>query len=216
MNDKNNKSKKANRTANVLESLKEIGSATAKSFTSDLIAEGSKDFMRQMLGNQRFPRIPQAPRSGELIPGENIRIDEVLSGEDEENKRLKEQLAFERNMRLEEKALVDEKSRELQLEVHALMQEVVKLTQVTPKLAREVQVAALQAPVNPGIYHIIFFEKLIEFIKSFRERIENASIWLQSANKRAAKKNGTFWDQYQKHGGRRLLSSEDYSGRSAG
>ena len=51
-------------------------------------------------------------------------------------------------------------SNELKLELHVLMQELSKLASVTPKLAQEVQIAAFQAPVNPGIYHLVFFEKL--------------------------------------------------------
>jgi hypothetical protein len=213
MNDSNNKKKQVRR-ANVLESLKDLGNSTTKSLTNDLLAEGSKDFMRQILGNQRFPRFPQTPRSGEINPGENVRIDEVLSGEREEKQKLEQQLSFERRMRDEEKALLERKGNELKLEVHALMEEIGKLAQVTPNLAKEVQIASIQAPSNPGIYHVIFFEKLIEFIRSFREKVEDASIWLHAANKRAAKKG--FWGQYKKHGGRRLLSGEDYSQRSAG
>lgn len=215
MNDKGNKSKKQIKRPNPLEALKDIGSDTAKSFKNDLLAEGSRDFMKQLLGNQRFPGFPmQEPRSGEIAPGEAMKVSEALSGEREERKKLEEQLAFERMMRQEEQVLFEKKGRELQLEIHAILEEVQKLAQSTPQLAQEMQVAAIQAPVNPGIYHVIFFEKLLETIRSFRQKIDDSVVWLQTANKRAQKKG--FWGQYQKHGGRRLLSGEDYSQRSAG
>ena len=78
-----------------------------------------------------------------------------------------------------------------------------------------IKIATLQATVEPGVYHIIFFEKLLSFIKSFRKKISQANLWIQSANKKAAKRR-TFWGQVAKSGTQRLLSSEDYSQRSAG
>ncbi len=199
MNDNNPKNKKQVRTANILESLKDTSGVAP-----------SKDFMRQLFGRQ----VPEKKYSGELSPYGGVEIDSILSGEQEKNQKLEQQLALERNLRQEEKALVDKKTNELKLELHVLMQELSKLASVTPKLAQEVQIAAFQAPVNPGIYHLVFFEKLIEFVKSFREKIEDANLWLHNANKRAEKKN--FWNLYKKHGGKRLLSAEDYSQRSAG
>src|SRR5690606_8340143 len=119
------------------------------------------------------PRFPQQPRSGEISPGESMNIQEALSGEREEKKRLEEQLAFEKMMRQEEKVLYEEKSRELQLEIHAILEEVQSIAKVTPQLAQEMQIASLQAPVKPGLYHLIFFEKLLEAFKSFRKKIDD-------------------------------------------
>ena len=68
------------------------------------------------------------------------------------------------------------------------MEEVVVLADTTQDLGAEVKVAAMQAPVEPGIYHVIFFEKLLEFVRSFRKKIEEASVWLYASNKRAQKK----------------------------
>src|SRR4030065_534669 len=63
--------------------------------------------------------------------------------------------------------------------------------ETTQDLGQELQIASMQAPVEPGLYHVIFFEKLLEFLKSFRKKIEAGSIWLQATNKRAAKK--IYW-----------------------
>lgn len=212
MNDNNNKKPRQVRHTNVLESLKDIGGSTTKSFKEDLIKEGSKDFMNQLFGTK--PASWGKSYSGEIAQGENLEIDQVLSGERESNQKLEHQLAMERRLREEEKALLESKGNELKLQLHALMQELAALAKATPKLAREIEIATIQAPTNPGIYHVIFFQKLLEFIKSFREKVEDASIWLHTANKRAEKKN--FWNSYKKMGGKRLLSSEDYSQRSAG
>ena len=87
-------------------------------------------------------------------------------------------------------------------------------TENTQELAEEVQIATMQAPVEPGIYHLVFFERLLEFIKSFRQNIGQAKNWLQSSNKRAQKKN--YWANYKKHGGKFLLAADHYVSRSAG
>jgi hypothetical protein len=110
--------------------------------------------------------------------------------------------------------MIERRSNELKLHLHALMQEVLALAKSTQSLGEKVEVAAMQAPANPGIYHIVFFEKLIEFLRSFREKIENASIWLATSNKRAEKKN--YWAMYKKKGSSFLLAPDHYLQRSAG
>jgi len=209
--DKGQKSKlqKQMRRQNVLEALKDIGSGTSQSLKKDLLEGTSKDALDQIFGF-REPKKYQA----EMAPGESVEFDEVFSGKYEENKKLKDQLALERRLRDEERALIERKGNELKLQLHAIMQEVVALAQSTQDLAQEVEIAAIQAPANPGIYHLVFFERLLEFITSFRKKIENAGHWLSAVNKRAYKKN--YWSIYKKHGSKFLLSPDHYLQRSAG
>ncbi len=177
---------------------------------NELIGETSKDFMRELLNlknsNRKF--------SGEIYPGENVAFREVISGEREKNLKLEHQITFERTLMQEEKVLIERKTNELRLTLEAIRQETQKLANATPKLIQELQIAAMQVSVNPNAYDVFFFERILEAIKSFRERSENASVWLHTANKRAGRK--TFWDQYKVSGGKRLLAAEDYNGRSAG
>jgi hypothetical protein len=196
--DSNSKNKKhQSRQGNIIETFKDVGQTT------------SRDFVSQLFGAQ-----PRRRYSGEILPQEQVTMDEVISGEQEKKRDLQIQLSLERTLRAEEEALKDKKIKELQLTIHALMQELASTSTATTQLSTELQVAAIQAPVNPGIYHVFFIEKLIEYIHGYNKRIENSVVWLQALNKRAAKKG--FWSQYKMHGGRRLLSAEDYSQRSAG
>jgi hypothetical protein len=203
------KAQKILRQQNVLESFKDIGSSTTKSIKRDLINESSQDFLRELLGTR-----VEKKYSGDIEPGEAIEMGEVFSGKREEAEKLKGQLALERVLREEEKRKIEEKTGELRLQLHALMQEVYELAKTTQGLGDQVEVATMQAPANPGVYHIIFFEKLLEFIHSFRKKIENAAVWLQGSNKRAEKKN--YWAIYKKHGSKFLLSPDHYLQRSAG
>jgi hypothetical protein len=203
------KNLKAIRRQNVLESLKDIGSGTVGSLKRDLLEGGSKDLLDQIFGNRTNKKY-----SGEISVGESLKIDELISGEHQEKQKLEGQLSLERQLRQEETILVEQKGQQLKLQLHAITQEVVALAQSTQDLGEEVELAAMTAPSNPGVYHVVFFEKLLGFIKSFRKRIESAGIWLHATNKRAEKKN--FWGLYKKHGSKFLLSPDHYLQRSAG
>lgn len=211
--DKNQKTKAAKfvKRVNVLESLKDVGSTAQKNIQEELLKGTSEEFLKQLFGQKEEKKF-----SGEIIPGETLEFNEVYSGQREENEKLQKQLNYERNLSNEEKGLNERKINELRVQLQALMQEVHNLAKVTQKIGEEVEVASMQAPANPGVYHLVFFEKLLEFIQSFRRKVENAEVWLQASNKRAERKN--FWGTFvsKKGGTKFLLSSEHYITRSAG
>jgi hypothetical protein len=206
----NQKNIKNLRQPSIIEGLKDIGTSTAKSFKKDLLSEAPNDFFDQILGR----RPPARNYTGEITPGESVEFNEVFSGKRAEEEKLKAQIALERRLSEDEKRMIEKKGNELRLQLNALMQEVLVLAQTTQDIGEEVEIAAMQATANPGIYHIIFFEKLLEFLKSFRKKIESASLWLHSSNSRAEKKN--YWASYKKHGSKFLLSPDHYLQRSAG
>lgn len=203
------KSKKPLTQANPLEALKDLGTGAAKSLKEDLIEKTPRDFMDQLFGPK-----PQK-YSGEIFVGESLEIREIMTGEHEEKQRLRAQLTLERSLRLEEQSHINKKTNELKIQLKTIQEEVLILAQNTQGLSKEIQIATMQAPIEPGIYHLVFFEKLLEFIKSFRKKIEEASVWLHSTNTRAAKKNA-WGARYKKHGAKYLLSGEHYLSRSAG
>lgn len=205
-----NKKRPLPRTDNLLEALRDIGSDSFDTLKRDVFEGIPKDFTRELLGWER----PKPKTTGNLMPGQTLRLEEALIEEREENKVLRAKLAQEQRIRQEDQSLMAKKSQELKVELHALTSEVVQLAKTTQGLSQQVEIAAIQGPANPGIYHIIFFEKLRSFIASFRKKIENASLWMQSYNSRAKKKS--FWGQVSKSGAKRLLSPEDYNQRSAG
>lgn len=198
-------------TDSLLESLRDLGHDSASSFGDDVLKGIPESFFSQMFGVEK----PKAKASGELNPGQSIEIAKVLEDQKQENKVLRAKLAQEQRLRSEVETASLEKGQQLKVQLQAVVQEVSALASTTAELSRETKIAAIQAPANPGVYHINFFEKLREFIKSFRQKIQGANLWLQSSNKRAAKKRG-FWGQVGKSGAKRLLSQEDYMQRSAG
>jgi len=205
------KSGKNIKRVNVLESLKDVGDSAQKSIGEDLLKGTSEEFFKQLFGQKEEKKF-----SGEIDPGESLELNEVYSGQREENEKLKKQISYERTLSSEQKNQTDKQLNELRIQLHALMQEVGELAKVTQNIGENIEVATMQAPANPGVYHLVFFEKLLEFIKTFRRKIENADVWLQASNKRAGRKD--FWGTFtsKKGGTKFLLSQEHYIARSTG
>lgn len=175
---------------NVLEALRDIGTQAATTLKDEVF------------------KITTEPERGRVSG--DIRAGESVSFSKNEHKKL----TFERHLFEEEKSQLEKKTQELRLQLHAIIQEIKALAASTQKVSEELKIATMQAPVEPGIYHLIFFEKLFETLKSFRQKIENASVWLASVNKRGQKKN--YWASYKKQKGSFLLSAEHYVQRNAG
>ena len=211
MADKTSKQKalKQIRQTNVLEALKDLGGSTSKTFANDVLKESGAEFMRQLLGLRA-----RTKASGELERGQSFEPAKALTGEFQKEQKAHKQVRFERRLLEEEKAAIEKKNNQLKLQLHAITQEIQAVVTSTPKLARQVEVASLVSSVDPGIYHLVFLEKILEFLRSFRKKINNASDWLMATNKRTNKRN--FWNQYKVQKGQALLNPETYSQRSAG
>ena len=205
---KNQNKSGGQRATNVVEAFKDLGSSTANSLRHDLISKMPQDLMEQLLGEQ------SKNRSGELFPGTSAELSGGTNREYKKESNLQMQLTFERKIFQEEKNLIEKRTNELRMQLKVLTDEVVLLARSTQNLSREVSIAANQITAEPGVYHVFFFERIIEFIRSFRNKVENATLWMGSANKRAEKKN--YWSKYKKHGGKFLLSADHYLTRSAG
>jgi len=198
MNDQKKKQAQTQTKQNLVESLKGVGTQIPQ------------DFLRELFG---FPQV--TPKvSGEVRAGESLDMQELLSGKAEENKKLKAQLNLERNLAAEERRLAEEKIGKLRVQLQAIITEITKVAAGAKELSDEVAAATIIAPVDPGVYHLNFFEKLLSFVQSFRKKINLAVTWLHSTNKRAEKKN--YWARYKKGRGSFLLAPDHYLQRSAG
>lgn len=211
-----NKNKRNIQTKNVLESLQDIGSGFNQSFKNDLLKGGSEDFMRQLLGRNFVPR----KISGEMRPGESMRMDDAYSGKHEKIMEENRQLKFLNHLRNEESQLVARGAQELKFRLNALQQELVTLVTTTSDLSQDVQTAAMEVETttNATEYEIGRVERMIKFVQSFRIKISNSKVWMGESGKRKNKKN--FWNQYKKKGSgggaSHLLNADHYNQRSAG
>lgn len=212
MTDKNQKAKlqRQIKTKNVLEAINEIGSSVVNTAKDETKAV-SDEFFRQLLGQQKKS---QEKKSSVLSAGSAMNMSEVMSGKDEKNKKLQDQIFFERRLHNEEKSETQKKLQELRLRLQAIQTEASKMIATTASLSQEVRNAVLGNVVDPSEYQINFFEDIIKLISDFRKKIDGAVVWMQGQSKRSEKKN--YWSQYKKKGASFLLSPDHYSQRSAG
>jgi len=187
-------SKKKGISDNFLEVLRELGEGTIDT-TVD-----------QITGRKR---------SGELKPDETIELEQFARETVEREKFTQE---FEQEilgLRHREKLVYTKEQQEIKLQIKAIQDELKKLAESTQGLAKEVEIAAKQVPVEPGVYHLTFFEKLRQIIIQFRQRIEDSRTWLAASNQRAKRRN-YYWSQVKKSGTKFMLSAERYMSTSAG
>jgi len=204
------KAKKYPQYANPLEAFKDLGRSTSNSLKKELVQPMGRDFVEQIIG-----RKIKKSYSGEIMPGESLEINDVYSGKRKEFEESEKLLQYEQKLVKEEKLLIERRTNELRIEIKSIHEEIVKLAKVTPRLSREVDIAAFQAPISPSTYEVFFLKQIFNFIKSFRQNVEEASYWLSRHNKRAATRN-KWGANLKKHGAKYLLSGEHYLQRSAG
>ncbi len=198
------------RTKNVLEAINEIGSQVVDTAKNEVKAT-SDEFFRQLLNQQKQEK---QKKTGELPMGQSLQMNEVMSGQQEKNKKVEEQMFFERRLFNEEKQTTGERLNELRLRLQAIQTEATKMVASTANLSQEIKIAVMQGASDVSEFQINFYENIIKTMMEARKKIDNAVIWMQGQNKRGEKKN--FWSQYKKKGSSFLLSGETYSQRSAG
>lgn len=145
--------------------------------------------------------------SGTLRPNESFSIEDLKAAE----KQGERQAEGRFSNRLEQERLVFLRSENNKnTQIQQILSEIAQLAKSVGEFGKEVEVATLQAPINPGIYHSNFFAQLRRFMLDLKKQVAESKHWLATANARAAKQKGYFWGQAQKSGTKFLLSSERY------
>lgn len=187
---------------NFLEKLRELGEDLGDSVAQDVI-EG----IPSTAADQIFDR----KKSGTLRPNEALSLDEI-----KEREQFRRPLSREFfRVRQEERLVFKQEEQKTRLQIKAIQEELKKLAESTKDLAKEVEIASKLEPVEPGVYHLNFFERLKQAIIIFRKNIEDSANWLNLFNQRA-KKRGYYWSQVRKSGTKFMLSAERYTATQAG
>lgn len=189
-------------TDNFLEKLRELGDDLGDSVTHDLIEGIPSTALDQFAGRKK---------TGTLKPDEAISLEEIR-----EREQFRQQLNREFfRIRQEERLVFKQEEQKTRLQIKAIQEELKKLAESTKDLVKEVEVAAKLEPVDPGVYHLNFFERLKQAIILFRKKIEESASWLSLFNQRA-KRRSYYWAQVHKSGTKFMLSAERYMATSAG
>lgn len=189
-----------------LEAFKDLGTSTV----SEFVDQGRKMFTDDVPASFGF--------KGDLSPNESFSLSDLKKaesmGERKAENRLGPQLSQQRE---QERQSMLRQEQQVKMQITAIQEEIKKMAKSMGDFAKEIQVAAMQAPVNPGVYHQNFFASLRTFISNMRLRIQESRNWLAASNARASKKGkGAYWSQAQKSGTKFTLSSERYMVTSTG
>jgi len=133
----------------------------------------------------------------------------------EKQKREKDYQFFERK-RVEEKTIWTAQEQETALQIKTVQAELKRLVQEIKNLNKDIKVAATQTIVEPGIYHLGFFERLGKLLVLIRKKVQESQHWLTEWNSYCKRKKNFYWSQVQKSGTKFMLSSERYMSTQAG
>lgn len=202
----------------VRDSFMSLGSSIKDSVRDDLGKGIIGDVLEQTLSWDKMLGTDVAERgkrktSGDLIPGQEISLNKKGSDQKAEKPQA------ERKPRIEagwdyvgeiihsEKRIAQTENRELNAKVSEIIIELKKLAKSSKELEvtfREITVE--QKPVNPGKYHLNFFEWMLSAIRSARMKIEDSKNWARLFASKKGKKD--YWTSFKKHGTSFGLSGE--------
>lgn len=100
-----------------------------------------------------------------------------------------------------------EENKELRTQIEEIKIELVKISKSSKQLQsafRDINTAPM--PVNPGKYHLNFFEWVLSVLRSASIRVQEASTWMSVVSGKKEKKG--YWNSAKKHGTSFTLSSE--------
>jgi len=184
------------RSDNVLESLRGVGSSVGKTIVKDVVAQSGADMLRSILGG--------APQSGELKQNQPIEFSKTPEAVPAVQPRKAE--SYHAHPASDEQ--------EVKKKIEAIRVELKALSQSIRSLRQEISKTIMEVPVDPGIYHLNFFDHLRNYLVAMKQEVDDSRIWLMAFNNRKAKKG--YWGQFKKHGTSFGLSSERSIATSAG
>lgn len=193
---------------NFFEAFRDLGNQTAKTGIDAM--QGLADDMWQQLQPGKGPT---QPISGELRPNRSSSLEEELLRREEEARR-SERAHFE-HVRRQEQMVFSRKEQELKAQIAAIQDELKKLIGEAGGLVQEVELAVEQTIVEPGVYHLNFFDRLRQLIILLRKKVADSKTWMHTVNAKAQRRS-YFWGQVGKSGTKFLLSQERYMSTQAG
>lgn len=177
----------------IVESIRGLGTNVAKAVSTDVVGKIGTDALTSIFGGTTMPR------SGELFPNQEI----SLSNKPTEEARPQPVM---RRPETHMQPLIQHDQEMMKHQLESVRAELKQLTASIKSLNQEVEKAVMDVPINPGVYHLNFMERLRSVLKILREQINDSSAWLSLWSSRKQKKG--YWGKYKKQGTKFGLSSE--------
>lgn len=197
------KSKIRTRATSFLEAFKENADRQPK------ISNQSSDFLEAFKASAANSR-PVDALSSELRPGNDFSVSEAFKAEEakkQENEQRFREVMMAKQREDEDRQRFLNKQKEVEKQIGLLRDAILKIAKSTQNFSSEVEKAAFEAPVNPGKYHLGFFEALKSTLEIIKKRLDDSASWMQEFNKRKDRVP-FFWAQFKKSGTKYMLSSE--------
>ena len=182
----------------ILESLRSLGSGVGKTVAKDVTGKIASDALSSLFGSA--PKQTQ----GELRANNPVDLG-------------RERFPFPGFRRPEIRArepFISPGEPHLKEQIESVRMELKALAASIKSLNTEIQRTVAEAPVDPGVYHKNFFERLRSILKVLREQVEDSRSWISLQNGR--KKKAGYWGSYKKHGTSFGLSNERTLATQAG
>ena len=184
----------------IIESLRQVGGDVGRTLVKDIAQQVPVDAVTSILGTH-----PQD--SGELKINQEI----FFHPPDRASERptmpnARPEVISRPQIQLVEKGLKES--------IEAVRIELKAISASMKSLNADIAKAVNEVPVNPGVYHLNFFERLKSVLAIIRTQIDDSRSWLLMWGQRKAKRG--YWNMFKKHGTKFGLSSERTAATSAG
>lgn len=173
----------------ILESLRSLGGGVAKTVARDVTGKVASDALASLFG-------APAKNQGELTPNKPLDF----------RKERQPFPGFRRPEMQPRAPFVHQEEPHLKEQIQAIQAELKALAASIKNLNTDVARAVTEVPVDPGIYHKNFFDRIRSTLRLLREQIDDSRTWMNLYSNRKQKKG--YWGSYKKHGTSFGLSNE--------
>lgn len=188
---------------NPLEALQDITSGVRDSFTG-AGKDSVKDLWDQLLGSDKYD-LKETKNSGELTEGQELNLSK--REKDEPQLDIEAAIDYRREIIHAGERGAKLHSRELEVKIQEIIIELKKIVSTSKELQVQFkEITVEQMPIDPGEYHLNFFEWMFSVLRYARMKVEDSANWLSACTSKKNKKQ--YWNQFKKHGTTFGLSNE--------
>jgi hypothetical protein len=201
LGDQKKKKKQPLIDVNPIEAVRDFSGAVADSMKEDVVKKGYSDLLKQIAQVEEKTK----QLHGELSEGQEMDLSQ--HGEAPKRHDIDPGIDYHREMRHFSERNQSMENRQIDAKLEQIMVELEKLIEESSELETKFQIIAVeQKPVEPGSYHLNFFEWMIGTIQAARQQIEDSSAWLSALQSKKGKKS--YWAMFKKHGTSFGMSNE--------
>lgn len=203
----NKKKKITAKPQGVFEALKDIGSYSSPQ--TEFTASSAQNALQQLAN--------RAPVSALPSKDQGLFTKDQLKDEKEKEIRQQERFFFERK-RKEERLVYSHREQEVAREIAEIQNELKRIAdqiEAVGDLSQDLKTAVVQPTVEPGVYHLGFFQRIKSLLVLARKKVQESKTWLQLYMQRHKRKSH-YWFMVGKKGTSYMLSPERYMATQAG